>query len=69
MFLAPNIAVESIEKFDPKAIKPVKELLPLKGLKVQLEWSKVYWETEKDEDERRFMLKNFLILIFHKMKK
>jgi RNA polymerase sigma factor (sigma-70 family) len=55
MLLTPNIAVEYIGKFDTKAIKPVKELLPLKGLKVQPEWSKVYWETKKDEDEMRFI--------------
>ncbi|MER1956739.1 MAG: sigma-70 family RNA polymerase sigma factor [Solibacillus sp.] len=55
MLSAPNITVEDIEKFEPKAIKPIKELLPLKGLKVQLEWGKVYGKTEKDEDEMRFI--------------
>lgn len=49
MVLTPNIAVECIEKFESKAIKPVKELLPLKGLKVHLEWTKVYGKTEKHE--------------------
>lgn len=55
MVLTPNIAVEYIEKFESKAIKPVKELLPLKGLKVHLEWNKVYGKTEQDEDEMRFI--------------
>ncbi|MEK3766109.1 sigma-70 family RNA polymerase sigma factor [Solibacillus sp. FSL K6-4121] len=55
MFLTPNVAVEYIEQFEPKAIKPVKELLPLKGLKVHLEWDKVYGETEHDEDEMRII--------------
>ena len=55
MFLAPNIAAEDIEKFGTKVIKPMKELLPLKGLKVQLEWGKVYGKTEQDEDEMRFI--------------
>ncbi|WP_341323591.1 sigma-70 family RNA polymerase sigma factor [Solibacillus sp. FSL H8-0523] len=53
MFLAPNIAVEDIEKFESKAIKPIKELLPLKDLKVQLEWDKVYGKTKQDEVEMR----------------
>lgn len=55
MVLTPNIAVECIEIFDSKAIKPLKELLPLKGLKVHLEWNKVYRKTEQDEDEMRFV--------------
>ena len=55
MFSATNIAVEYIEKFEPKAIKPIKELLPLKGLKVQLEWKRVYGKTEQEEDEMRII--------------
>ncbi|MER2141902.1 MAG: YcdB/YcdC domain-containing protein, partial [Priestia megaterium] len=55
MFSAANIAVEFIEKFEPKAIKPIKELLPLKGLKVQLMWDRVYGKTEQDEDEMRLI--------------
>ena len=55
MFLTPNVAVEYIEKFEPKAIKPVKGLLPLKDLKVHLEWDKVYGETEQDEVDMRFI--------------
>ncbi|MGN7479564.1 sigma-70 family RNA polymerase sigma factor [Solibacillus silvestris] len=55
MFSAANIAVESIEKFEPKAIKPIKEMLPLKDLKVQLEWDRVYGKTEQDECEMRLI--------------
>ena len=55
MFLTPNIAVDEIEKFEPKAIKPIKELLPLKGLKVHVEWNKVYGKKEQDEKEIRLI--------------
>ena len=55
MLLTPNIAVDEIEKFEPKAIKPIKELLPLKGLKVHAEWNKVYGKTEQDEKEIRLI--------------
>lgn len=55
MFSAANIAVEYIEKFEPKAIKPIKELLPLKDLKVQLMWKRVYEKTEQAEDEMRII--------------
>ncbi|MEK4130228.1 sigma-70 family RNA polymerase sigma factor [Solibacillus sp. FSL W8-0474] len=55
MFSAPNIVVEDIEKFEPKEIKPIKELLPLKDLKVQLEWDRMYGKTEQDEDEVRLI--------------
>ena len=54
-FLSPNIAIEDIEKFEPKAIKPIRELLPLKNLKVHVEWDKVYGETEQDEDKMRLI--------------
>lgn len=55
MFSAANIAVEFIEKFELKAIKPIKDLLPLKGLKVQLEWDRVFGKTEQDENEMRLI--------------
>lgn len=55
MFLSPNIAIEEIEKFKPKTIKPIQELLPLKNLKVHVEWDKFYGETEQDEDEMRLI--------------
>lgn len=55
MFMSPNIALEDIEKFEPKAIQSIKALLPLKDLKVQLEWDKVYGETEEDEDKLRLI--------------
>ena len=55
MFLSPDIAVEDIERFEPKAVKPIKELLPLKNLKVHAEWDKVYGETEQDEVEMRLI--------------
>lgn len=55
MFTAANIAVESIEKFEPKAIKPIEELLPLTGIKVQPEWKRVYGKTEQDKDEMRLI--------------
>lgn len=55
MFSSPNIAIEEIEKFEPKTIKPIKELLPLKNLKVQVEWDKVYGETEQDGGEMRLI--------------
>ncbi|MER2129079.1 sigma-70 family RNA polymerase sigma factor [Solibacillus sp.] len=55
MFLTPNVEVECIENFAPQAIKPINEWLPLKGLKVQMEWSKVYWETEQNEEEVRLI--------------
>jgi len=55
MFSSPNIAIEEIEKFKPKTIKPIKELLPLKNLKVHVEWDKVYGQTAQDEDEMRLI--------------
>ncbi len=55
MFLTPNISVEDIEKFERKEIKTIKELLPLKDLKLQLEWDRVYGKTEQDADEMRLI--------------
>lgn len=52
MFLAPDITVDEIEAFEEPAIRPIQELLPLKGLKVQLEWDKQYDQQDGAPDNR-----------------
>lgn len=52
MFLAPDITVDEIEAFEEPAIRPIQELLPLQGLKVQLEWDKLYDQEDGAPDNR-----------------
>jgi len=52
MFLSPDILVEEIEAFEAPVIRPIQDILPLKGLAVQLEWDKVYGESEGVADNR-----------------
>lgn len=55
MFLSPDVTVAEIEQFKRKPVKPIQKLWPLKGLKVHLEWDKVYGNTEDEASFNRLI--------------